>query len=63
MNSGTGAAGGAMVPPTFLKIGGKVILSTRYVSRLVSNALQKFISTPNILLLPTGLSKGKKESK
>ena len=63
MNSGTGAAGGAMVPPTFLKIGGKVILSNPNITRLVSNALQKFISTPNILLLSPGLSKGKKESK
>ena len=36
---GTGGAGGAIAPPIFLKIGGKVALSTPNISWLVSNAL------------------------
>ena len=54
---GTGGAGGAVAPQIFLKIVEKVAFSTPNISRLVLNAPQKFISTPNILHLPTGLGK------
>ena len=53
---GTGGAGGAIAPPIFLKIGEKVAFSTPNISRLVLNAPQKVISTPNISHLPMSLN-------
>ena len=50
-----GGNGGAIAPPIFLKIGEKVAFSTPNISRLVLNAPQKVISTPNISHLPPGL--------
>ena len=52
---GTGGAGGAIAPPIFLKIGKKVVFSTLNIPRMVLNALQKVISTPNIVHFPPGL--------
>ena len=40
---------GGAAPPIFLKIDGKVVLNTPNVPRLVPNALETVISTPNIL--------------
>ena len=53
---GTGGAGGAIAPPIFLKIGERLAFSTPNISRLVLNAWQKIISTPNIVHLPPGLN-------
>ena len=54
---GTGGAGGAIAPPIFLKIGGKLAFSIPNISRLVRNGPKRVISTPNILHLPPGLVK------
>ena len=52
---GTGGVGGAVAPPIFLKIGGKIAFSTPNISRLVPNGPQMVISIPNILHHPPGL--------
>ena len=52
---GTGGARGTIAPPIFLKVGEKVVFGTPNIYRLVLNAPQKVISTPNIAHLPPGL--------